>query len=81
MAFNVQSAPGVVSRLLLRLNDSYRSFGPSRVCRMFIKEPRMARADLDAIIALGPERIVLAHGENLGDGGARALERAYAWLH
>src|SRR5262249_10112441 len=32
LAFNIQSSDGLLSRLLLRLNDSYRSFGPSRVC-------------------------------------------------
>jgi hypothetical protein len=80
LAFNVQSSRGLLSQLLLRLNDSYQSFGPSRVCRSHITERRMARADLDAILAKEPERVVLAHGELLLEGATHALEQSYAWL-
>jgi uncharacterized protein DUF4336 len=80
LAFNIQSSDGVLSRLLLRLNDSYRSFGPSRVCRRHITAPHLARADLDAIIGLDPERLILAHGEILWSGAGGALRRAYEWL-
>lgn len=80
LAFNIQSSEGRVSRLLLRLNDSYQSFGPSRVCRMHITEPAMARADLDTILAIAPSRLVVSHGEILHSGAEAALRRAYAWL-
>jgi len=80
LAFNIQSSEGRVSRLLLRLNDSYQSFGPSRVCRMHITEPVMARADLDTILAIAPSRLVVSHGEILRSGAEAALRRAYAWL-
>jgi Domain of unknown function (DUF4336) len=80
LAFNIQSSDGLLSRLLLRLNDSYRSFGPSRVCRLHITAPQMARADLDAIMALDPERLIVAHGEILGTGAVGALRRAYEWM-
>jgi hypothetical protein len=80
LAFNIQTSDGLVSRLLLRLNDSYRSFGPSRACRRLIRDPRMARGDIDEILRLDPRRIVVAHGEILQSGGTEALRRAYAWL-
>jgi hypothetical protein len=80
LAFNVQAAGGLLSGVLLRLNDSYRTFGPSRVCRSHIRAPALARADLDAILALEPERIVVSHGEILHGGGTDALRRGYAWL-
>jgi len=80
LAFNIQAGNGLLSGVLLRLNDSYKTFGPSRVCRSHIHEPRLARADLDAILALAPERIVVSHGEVLQTGAAEALRRGYAWL-
>jgi hypothetical protein len=80
LSFNIQSSDGLLSRLMLRLNDSYETFGPSRVCRRHITAPRMARADVDAIIALAPERIVVSHGDLLLFGAAAALRQAYAWL-
>jgi hypothetical protein len=80
VAFNVQSSQGLLSGVLLRLNDSYKTFGPSRVCRRHITAPRLARADVDAILALAPERIVVSHGEVLRTGGVAALRRGYDWL-
>jgi hypothetical protein len=80
LAFNIQSSEGTVSRLLLRLNDSYKSFGPSRVCRMHITEPAMARADVDTILALGASRLVVSHGEILHSEVEAALRRGYAWM-
>jgi glyoxylase-like metal-dependent hydrolase (beta-lactamase superfamily II) len=80
LAFNMQSSDGLISKLMLKLNDSYLTFGPSRVCRAHITEPVMARSDVDAILALKPERAIVAHGEILGAGATAAIERAYSWL-
>jgi hypothetical protein len=40
----------------------------------------MARSDVDAILALKPERAIVAHGEILNAGATAALDRGYAWL-
>lgn len=80
LAFNVQATDGLFSQVMMRLNDSYQAFGPSRVCRSHITEHRMARSDVDAILALKPERAIVAHGEILTTGATAALERGYAWL-
>jgi glyoxylase-like metal-dependent hydrolase (beta-lactamase superfamily II) len=80
LAFNIQASDGLVSKLMLKLNDSYLTFGPSRVCRAHITEHRMAREDVDAILALKPERVIVAHGEILLAGATVAIERGYAWL-
>ena len=80
LAFNINEADGLVSKLMLKLNDSYLTFGPSRVCRAHITELRMARSDVDAILALKPERAIVAHGEILNAGATAAIERGYAWL-
>jgi hypothetical protein len=80
LAFNVQSSGGVLSGVMLRLNDSYKSFGPSRVCRRHITTPQNARRDLDAILAWSPERVIVSHGEILLSGAEGALRRAYRWL-
>ena len=80
LAFNIQATDGLVSKLMLKLNDSYLTFGPSRVCRAHITEHRMARSDVDAILALKPERAIVAHGEILNAGATAAIERGYSWL-
>jgi glyoxylase-like metal-dependent hydrolase (beta-lactamase superfamily II) len=81
LAFNIQASDGLLSKVMLKLNNSYLTFGPSRVCRAHITEPAMAREDVDAILALKPERAIVAHGEILNAGATAALERAYGWLH
>jgi hypothetical protein len=80
LAFNVQSGDGLVSRVMLRLNDSYKKFGPSRVCRRHITMPAVARTDVDAILALSPERLVVSHGDVLLSGAKDSLRSAYGWL-
>jgi hypothetical protein len=80
LAFNVQASHGILSGVLLRLNDSYKTFGPSRVCRRLITAPRLARADVDSILALAPDRIVVSHGDVLWTDGGAALRRGYDWL-
>lgn len=80
LAFNVQLTAGALSQVMLRLNDSYKSFGPSRVCRSHITDRAVARSDVDAILALGAERVVVAHGEILRSGASEAIRRGYAWL-
>jgi hypothetical protein len=80
LAFNIQTSAGWLSRTLLRLNDSYNTFGPSRVCRAKITDQRMARSDLDTILAFDPDQMVLAHGELLMTGATEALKRSYTWL-
>jgi hypothetical protein len=80
LSFNVQASGGLLSGLMLRLNDSYKTFGPSRVCRRHITTPDTARRDLDAILAWSPERMVVSHGEVLMRGAEQELRRAYGWL-
>jgi hypothetical protein len=80
LAFNVQSTTGKLSQVMLRLNDSYRSFGPSRVCRSHITDRATARSDVDAILGWSAERVIVAHGEILRSGATEAIRRGYAWL-
>ena len=40
----------------------------------------MARADVDTILAMKPERVIVAPGEILKVGATSAIERGYAWL-
>lgn len=80
LAFHIQATDSLLSKLMLKLNDSYLTFGPSRVCRMHITERGLARSDVDAILALKPQRAIVAHGEILNAGATAAIERGYAWL-
>ncbi|MSU70108.1 MAG: DUF4336 domain-containing protein [Opitutaceae bacterium] len=51
LAFNLRSAMPLLSRVLLRINDCYGKFGPSRMLRGIVKDRAALRASLDHILA------------------------------
>jgi hypothetical protein len=47
---------------------------------LMVRDRRVARRQVDRILAWEPERVVLAHGATLDQGGADAVRNAYRWL-
>ncbi len=54
--------------------------GVGHLERFMIRDRRLARRQVDRILAWDPDRVVLAHGTLLPGDGRAAVERAYAWL-
>lgn len=56
--------------------------GPSATWleRLLIRDRAAARRQVDHMLGWDPERILLAHGPPLEEGGRAALEAAYRWL-
>lgn len=48
--------------------------------RLMVRDRRLARRQVDRILAWDIERIVLAHGALVESGGREVVRRAYAWL-
>lgn len=48
--------------------------------RFAVKDRALARAQVDRILEWDTERVVLAHGGLVEEGGKAAMEDAYAWL-
>lgn len=81
LVFNVYDAEGALAPLVLRLNDMWRRFGPSRVLRLMLRRNReRVRADLERIQQWSYDRVAMAHGRVLESGGRAAMERAFAFL-
>lgn len=80
LCFHVLHSDRLLTRLFMRLNDSYGRFGPSRIMRTLIQDRAALRASLERMLAWDPERIVVAHGELIESEGRRALERAFSFL-
>ena len=80
LVFNLGAEMPFLSRVLLRLNDCYCRFGPSRVVRMIIRDRAALRASLDRVLAWDFDRLVVSHGRNLETGGRDALRLAFAFL-
>lgn len=80
LAFNVVSSESWWTRTFMRINDAYGHFGPSRVFRTLLKDKAALRRSLDQILALEPDRVVVAHGDVLEREGTETIRERYAWV-
>jgi len=69
-----------LSRVLLKLNDCYCKFGPSRLVRSIIKDRAALRRSLDHVLAWDFDAIVVSHGASVKTGGKPLLREAFAFL-
>ena len=80
LAFNLGPDMPFLSRVLLRLNDCYCRFGPSRMFKVVIDDPAALRRSIDRILRWDFDRIIVSHGEILTDSPQEALRTAFAFL-
>lgn len=80
LVFNLGHEMPFLSRVLLKLNDCYDKFTPSRLVKSVIKDRAAVRASVDHILAWDFDRIVVSHGDNVPSGGREKLRAAFAFL-
>jgi uncharacterized protein DUF4336 len=80
LAFNFGPRAALPTRWLMRLIRSYGRFGPSTLDPWLIRDRAAARASLERILSWDFDRVVVAHGDVLEDGGREALRHGYRWL-
>lgn len=69
-----------LTRLVTRLNRTYRKPGPPLPIKLGFRDKRAARASLERVLSWDFERIVLAHGRVIETGGKAVLRNAYSFL-
>ena len=77
--FNLDVHPDWFTRLAA-FGLGNRGPGATWMERFLIRDRPAARAQLDRMLAWGAERIVLAHGGLVEEGGTEVLRAAYAWI-
>jgi hypothetical protein len=80
LAFNLGPDMPLLSRVLMRLNDCYCRFGPSRLLKSTIRDRAAFRQSLDVVLGWDFDRIILSHGANIDSGGRQLLREAFAVL-
>lgn len=80
LVFNLGPDMPILSRVLLRLNQCYCTFGPSRLLKSMIKDRAALRTSLETIFAWDFDRIILSHGENILHDGKNRLRDAFAFV-
>lgn len=76
---NLSTHGSRATRLVARVMGN-RAPGMGWPERLMIRDRRVARRQVDRILEWDVERIVLAHGELVEQGGREIVRRAYAWL-
>lgn len=76
---NLSTHPSLATRGLARLmgNTSPGAGWPERI---MVRDRRVARRQVDRILAWDIDRIVLAHGDTVDRDGREVVRRAYAWV-
>jgi hypothetical protein len=80
LTFNVGRPERFVSRFVLRRTDSWGHFGPSKLVKQTFRDPAAVRASVDRMLAWGPQRVVMSHGEPVEADAAQRLDQAFAFL-
>jgi len=80
LLFNIHAESPFATRLAFRLVGGYGHCGPSALERFLIRDRAAARASLERILTWDFDRIVLAHGRIVENGGHTTLRDGYGWL-
>ncbi len=81
LLFHIHEAEGWMSRMVFKYVA--RTLGKaqqSRLWKGWIDDQQAAQASLEALLALPFERLVMAHGELIHEGGPEALAKACIYL-
>ncbi len=79
MLANFREASGV-TRLYLKLNGALGRPGHTLVHRIALNDRVAARRAIERVLTWDFDRIVVAHGEVIENGGPAALREAFAWV-
>ena len=78
--FHVREAKTFGTRLLFTMVRAYGKLAQSLTWRFFIRDRRAAAQSLRRLLELDFDRLIVAHGEIVEQGGKEALRQATAWL-
>ena len=77
---NFETADDWWTRFYLKAGGIHGKVGLSRMVRLAFRDRKRARRDIDEVLGWDFDRIVMAHGDPIGSGGAEAFRETYAWL-
>ncbi|MBK6517488.1 MAG: hypothetical protein IPM79_10300 [Polyangiaceae bacterium] len=73
LAFNVRGPKPFFTRAVMKLNDGWERFGPTRLFATTVKDTAALKASVAQLLDLDFDRVIVAHGEVLDSGGKAAL--------
>ncbi len=76
LVFNVHEASGLLAPIAMRLMGIHNRFAVARMWKYWVKDRAAFQHSIEQVLAWDFERIVMAHGDIVVEGGASMLERA-----
>ena len=80
LAFNIGEHSPPLTRTGFRMMGAYGRLSVTPLERVLVRDKKSFRSSLEQVLAWPFERIVMAHGAVIEQGGRAELERAYRWL-
>jgi hypothetical protein len=80
LAFNFQHTNSLWTKFWLKVDGAYRTFGPSRMVRVLIRDREAARRSMDEVLSWDFDRVIVTHGIVLQQSGKRMVRSAFDWL-
>lgn len=80
LCFNMQRSDSLVTRAFMRVSAAWQRFTPSRLFKSFIKDRDALRGDVERLLEWDFDRVIVAHGDVLEQGGPAALRAAYEFI-
>jgi len=77
---NFTTSPHWLTRTYLKMAGIHGRIGFSRLLRFLYRDRPAARRSIDTLLTRDFDRIVLAHGDVIPDGGKQALQSTYGFL-
>jgi hypothetical protein len=80
LAFNISASSPPMTRIVFRLAGIYERLAPTLLERLLVRDRSAFRQSLERILEWPFERVVVAHGDVVEEGGRAQLIRGYSWL-
>ncbi len=77
---NFERSDDWLTRTYLKIGGIYGKPGFSRTLRIAFRDKKAARRSIDAILERPFDRVSLAHGDTIAQGGKDAVRASYTWL-
>ncbi len=80
LVFNLAHTASLMMRIYLRLSGALGKPGTSILLRLVTRDKPSARESLSDILSQDFQRLIMAHGDVIEEGGNAALRDAWSWL-
>lgn len=81
LVFHLREVNDLWTRLVMHCNGAYGRVASSRLFRaFFVKSRQQLRASLQGVLDWDFQRLIMAHGQVVENGGKDALSQAFGWL-